>query len=200
MEFNEKLQDLRKKKGITQEELAKAIFVSRTAVSKWESGRGYPNIDSLKAIALYFSVSLDELLSSSEVNTIEKKEKRLKKLRDPLFALSDISTLLLLFLPIFAERRNGYLSVGSLLSLDGIKPYLKISYIVMISLVALFGILTLLLQECRAKLWNKSKSTISSITNALLLLFFIISLQPYPAVYMLVLLVIKRIYTIKCLQ
>ena len=165
MDMGNKIRELRKKKGITQKELAKAIFVSRTAVSKWESGRGYPNIDSLKAIALYFSVSLDELLSSSRVNTIEKKEKRLKKLRDPLFALSDISTLLLLFLPIFAERRNGYLSVGSLLSLDGIKPYLKISYIVMISLVAMFGILTLLLQECRAKLWNKSKSTISSITR-----------------------------------
>ena len=47
MEFNEKLQELRKGKGLTQEELAQAIFVSRTAVSKWESGRGYPNIDSL---------------------------------------------------------------------------------------------------------------------------------------------------------
>ena len=51
MEFNEKLQKLRKGKGLTQEELAQAIFVSRTAVSKWESGRGYPNIDSLKELA-----------------------------------------------------------------------------------------------------------------------------------------------------
>ena len=51
MEFNEKLQELRKQKGFTQEELAELLFVSRTAVSKWESGRGYPNIDSLKAIS-----------------------------------------------------------------------------------------------------------------------------------------------------
>ena len=53
MEFNEKLQELRKGKGLTQEELAQAIFVSRTAVSKWESGRGYPNIDSLKEWPLF---------------------------------------------------------------------------------------------------------------------------------------------------
>ena len=38
MEFNEKLQELRKRKGLTQEDLAAAIFVSRTAISKWESG------------------------------------------------------------------------------------------------------------------------------------------------------------------
>lgn len=53
MEFNEKLQELRKGKGLTQEELAQEIFVSRTAVSKWESGRGYPNIDSLKELAAF---------------------------------------------------------------------------------------------------------------------------------------------------
>ena len=48
MEFNEKLQELRKQKNLTQEELAGDLFVSRTAISKWESGRGNPGIDSLK--------------------------------------------------------------------------------------------------------------------------------------------------------
>lgn len=42
MEFHEKLQELRRQKGLTQEELASQLFVSRAAVSKWESGRGYP--------------------------------------------------------------------------------------------------------------------------------------------------------------
>ena len=48
MEFHEKLQELRKAKGLTQEELAEVLYVSRTAISKWESGRGFPSIDSLK--------------------------------------------------------------------------------------------------------------------------------------------------------
>ena len=69
MEFHEKLQELRKSRGLTQEELAEALFVSRTAISKWESGRGYPSIDSLKEISRYFSVSIDELLSGDQLDS-----------------------------------------------------------------------------------------------------------------------------------
>ena len=79
MEFNEKLQELRKNKGLTQEELAEALYVSRTAISKWESGRGYPSIDSLKAIAKYFSVAIDELLSSDEVLSIAEEDNKQKE-------------------------------------------------------------------------------------------------------------------------
>ena len=61
MDFSKKLQELRNKKGLTQEELGNALYVSRTAVSKWESSRGYPNIDSLKAIAKFFDLTVDEL-------------------------------------------------------------------------------------------------------------------------------------------
>ena len=53
MEFNEKLKELRSSRGLTQEELAEALFVSRTAISKWESGRGYPSIDSIKGISTF---------------------------------------------------------------------------------------------------------------------------------------------------
>ena len=80
MEFNQKLQELRKQKGLTQEELAKELFVSRTAISKWESGRGYPNIESLKLIAKFFSVTVDELLSSNEALTLaEESQKETEK-------------------------------------------------------------------------------------------------------------------------
>ena len=76
MEFHEKLQELRKSRGLTQEELAEALFVSRTAISKWESGRGYPSIDSLKEISRYFSVSIDDLLSGEQLIIIAEKENK----------------------------------------------------------------------------------------------------------------------------
>ena len=89
MEFHEKLQELRKQKGLTQEELAESLYVSRTAISKWESGRGYPNIDSLKAISKFFSVTIDELLSGEEVLTIAEEDQKQKEahLRDMVFGL-----------------------------------------------------------------------------------------------------------------
>ena len=58
MEFNEKLQELRKNKNLTQEQLAEMLFVSRTAISKWESGRGYPSIASLKEISNFLQYPL----------------------------------------------------------------------------------------------------------------------------------------------
>ena len=76
MEFGEKLQELRKSKSMTQEELAKSLFVSRTAVSKWESGRGYPSIDSLKEISRFFSVTIDDLIGSDEMITVAENDKK----------------------------------------------------------------------------------------------------------------------------
>jgi len=79
MELSKKLQELRKQKGITQDELAKLLFVSRTAISKWESGRGYPSITSLKAIADLFNISIDSLLSGEELILIAEKENKSKQ-------------------------------------------------------------------------------------------------------------------------
>ena len=51
MEFHEKLQELRKSRGMTQEELAAALFVSRTAISKWESGVCLPDVSLFRTFA-----------------------------------------------------------------------------------------------------------------------------------------------------
>ena len=199
MEFHEKLQELRKQKGLTQEELAARLYVSRTAISKWESGRGYPNLDSLKAIAKFFSVTLDELLSTDEVLTIAEKEqqKTQKVFFDLTYGLLDLSMSLLLFLPFFAARGSETIRGASLFMLGGIQPYLKIAYLAIVVGMALFGIFTLALQNCGATAWLKSKTNISLASGAISVLLFMISLQPYAAVFALTLLAIKVFLLIK---
>lgn len=110
MEFGEKLQKLRKSRGLTQEELAEALYVSRTAVSKWESGRGYPSIDSLKEISDYFSVTIDDLLSGEKLISIAERENRsnVRDLCDRLTGMTDLFSLMLIFLPLYPKTADGF--------------------------------------------------------------------------------------------
>ena len=199
MEFNQKLQELRKQKGLTQEELAEKLYVSRTAISKWESGRGYPNIDSLKAIATFFSVTVDELLSPTAVLTIAEEDKKQTKkhFRDLSFGLLDVCSILLLFLPLFAARTADTVTEASLLTLDGVKIYLLIAYFVAVIGTTLAGILILSLHNCEMSAWLKIKSKLSLALGTFSTLLFMISLQPYAAVFMFSLLLIKIIILIK---
>ena len=73
MNFADKLKELRKQKGISQEQLAEKIHVSRQAITKWESGNGIPDIENLIAISSLFNESLDSLLSE-EKSLISKHE------------------------------------------------------------------------------------------------------------------------------
>lgn len=103
MEVNEKLQELRKNKGLTQEELAAALYVSRTAVSKWESGRGLPSIDSLKQISALFDVSIDDLLSADKALSLAEQENKAsqRSFCDLLLGISDLCAILLILLPLY---------------------------------------------------------------------------------------------------
>ncbi len=199
MEFNEKLHELRKRKGLTQEELAEALYVSRTAVSKWESGRGYPSIESLKRIAKLFSVTIDELLSNDELLTIAEEDSKQKEnhLRELVFGLLDICTSILLFLPFFAQKSDGIIQEVSLLSLTETSPYLRITYFVFVASITICGLLTLALQNCNHRVWLLIKNKLSLILNVIGILLFIISLQPYVAILLFVFLIIKALMLIK---
>ena len=59
--FHEKLKILRKKKGLTQQEVAELLNVERVAYTKWENGKSKPNYEKLEKIADFFGVSLDWL-------------------------------------------------------------------------------------------------------------------------------------------
>ena len=199
MEFEKKLQELRRQRGLTQEELAARLFVSRAAVSKWESGRGYPNIESLKEIAKFFSVTVDELLSRDEILTIAEKDRSQteKHFRDLVFGLLDICISLLLFLPFFASSTNGAIREASLLMLGGVSPYLKAAYVIVVIAMCITGILTLALQASSATVWVKTKAKLSLFLGVGAVLLFMISKQPYAAVFAFSLLVIKGVMLIK---
>lgn len=199
MEFNQKLQELRKQKNLTQEELAEQLFVSRTAISKWESGRGYPNLDSLKAIAKFFNVTIDELLSGEELLTVSEEDNKQKQqhLRDIIFSLLDIGALLLVFLPFFGQKENGIIESVSLLSLTGSASYLTISYYFIVFIFVTYGILTLIFQTCEKAFWVNNKSKISLILSIIGTFLFIISRQPYAAAFLLMFLIIKVSMLIK---
>ena len=66
MTFGEKLKEARKAAGLSQEELAEKLSVSRSAVAKWETGSGMPDVSNLKAMAQLLSVSVDYLLDEDE--------------------------------------------------------------------------------------------------------------------------------------
>ena len=199
MEFNEKLQELRKQKGLTQEELAEYLYVSRTAISKWESGRGYPNIDSLKVIAKFFEVTIDELLSGDELLTIAEEDTKQKErtVRDLVFGLLDCGIALLLFLPFFGQKADDVVQEVSLLVLDSIQSYLKIAYFVFIGTMIFMGIALLVLQNYRQRLWTRYKSILSLALSAVGVCLFIVSQQPYPAIFVFAFLLIKALMLIK---
>ena len=177
MEFNEKLQQLRKNKGLTQEELAQAIFVSRTAVSKWESGRGYPNIDTLKGLAKFFSVTVDELLSPDEIITAL------------LCSMFDVFTALLLFIPVFGNGADKQ-SV-SLFALTDTQSWIKIIYAVIIGLTVLNGICGLIISRFDKPLWSKHRLITGIALSVISCLLFIITRQPYAGVFCFFILIIK---------
>lgn len=74
MKFGENLQKLRKEKGISQEQLAEQLGVTRQSVSKWESGNSYPEMDKIVAICNLFHCDMDVLINKDITEEREKKD------------------------------------------------------------------------------------------------------------------------------
>ena len=192
MEFNEKLQELRKNRGLTQEELAEALFVSRTAISKWESGRGYPSIDSLKEISRYFSVTIDELICPEEILFAAEEEKQAFAGRTLAFICNtlDFLTALLLFLPVFGNGEASPAAV-SLFRLNGVQAWVRIIFLTVIGLSALNGLCGLILIRFDRPVWNKHRLVTGMALSVLAVAIFIAARQPYAGILCFALLVMK---------
>ncbi|HBJ19285.1 MAG TPA: hypothetical protein DDY70_06090 [Clostridiales bacterium] len=79
MKFKEKIVKLRKLKGLTQDEFASAVGVSRQAVYKWECGQSYPEVAKLLEIKMLFGISIDDLLDESYEVIVPEKKKRKRR-------------------------------------------------------------------------------------------------------------------------
>ena len=73
MKFNEKLVELRKRQGLSQEQLGMELQVSRQTVSKWEAGQSYPDFQRLVLLSDYFGMSLDELVRNIDVQDVRDR-------------------------------------------------------------------------------------------------------------------------------
>ena len=186
---------------LTQEELAEKLFVSRTAISKWESGRGYPSIDSLKEIARFFSVTIDDLICSDEMISVAENEKR--EFADKYISLicnvMDILPVILLFIPAFGNG-SGSSETVSLFGLSGITPWVKTVFVMIIGIMILNGICGAIIANFNKPVWNRHRLVTGVVLSIVSVTVFIVTRQPYAGIVCFMLLVMKGFLITKMKQ
>lgn len=193
MEFNEKLQQLRTQKNLTQEQLAEQLYVSRTAISKWESGKGYPNIESLKCISKFFSVSIDELLSGEELITLAQTENssNIKKIYSLLLGILDVLAIAFILLPLYGNPVGGYIYSVNLLAFTATTPInLAVYWIVFIAMIG-FGVAKLTFTHFEKKLWSDIATKLSIVLSVIAICFFAAAREPYATTLLFLFFVVK---------
>ena len=195
MEFHEKLQELRKSRGMTQEELAEALYVSRTAISKWESGRGYPSIDSLKEISSYFSVSIDQLLSGEKLIVIAEKENRsnIQNVCDLLFGLADLFSIMLMLLPLYPKTVDGYVYSVNLWSYTETAFYNRMVYLILFIILLALGILMVFGVQMKMEKGKKLITMGSMIVGTITVVYLVLAREVYVTILAFLLLIIKTV-------
>ena len=194
MELSEKIQKLRKEHNMTQEQFAEKLFVSRTAVSKWETGRGMPSMESLQMIAKLFQITLDELLSTEEIVVIAESENKenIKRFASYMDGIINLAALLGLLLPLYKVELNNVFYSVPLYQYEG---WLAILYWVFPIVMSICGIIQIILNKSEREKTKRSVNVIGVILNACAVFILILGGQPYPAVMFFALLLIKGTVT-----
>ena len=199
MEFGEKLQELRKSRGLTQQELAEALYVSRTAISKWESGRGYPSIDSLKEISGFFSVSIDDLLSGEKLVSLAKKENQsnIRHICDLLFGIIDLMNITLIILPLYPNLIDGYIYSVNLFAYTQTTSFNRMVYWVLFVALIVIGGLKVVLNQMRIERGREIITAISTGLSIITVLFLGMTREAYAITMAFLLLILKSILIFK---
>ena len=183
----------RKEKGLTQAQLAEKLNITDRAVSKWETGRGYPSIDSLKQIANYFSISIDELLSGERLITIAENENRtnLKNMGNMLFGVVDIFSFIMIILPLYPNKIDDYIYSVNLFNYTQTAVFnLVIMWSFYLALI-LIGISKILLTQLNIEKGQKVITNISLVLGILAVLYLALTRDAYAITVVFVLLIIK---------
>ena len=195
MDFGGKLQELRKSRGMTQEELAEALFVSRTAVSKWESGRGYPSIDSLKEISAFFDVTIDELLTGERLLSIAEREKKesMKHLCDQLLGAADLLAVVLMILPLYPKTVEGFVYSVNLFQYVETSEFNRLIYWGLFLGLVVLGIIKLVITQRGAGKGQKTVTCTSMAAGMAAVIFLALAREAYAVTAAFLLLALKAV-------
>lgn len=196
MELSEKIQKLRKEHNLTQEQLAEQLFVSRTAVSKWETGRGTPSMESLKQLANLFHITLDQLLSTEEVVVIAEKENKenINRFASYIDGIINLAALLGLLLPLYKVEENGLFHSVPLYQLGG---WQGVVFWIAPVIMVICGIAQMVLAGSENTKMNTAANMVGTAAHICAILLLIVSGHPYPAVLFFFLFAVKGILLLK---
>ena len=142
MNFNEKLINLRKSKGLSQEELGNELKVSRQTISKWESCQSYPDFQRLVLLSDFFGLTLDELVRDIDVQEVREKNLNNEKLSS-----------------IYDDINEG-------------KKFIRLCYIIGTGVLIFFSLIVLIKREVYSIIYNRIHlSLIHFAANVLFLSF-----------------------------
>jgi len=194
MKFSENIKYLRKKEKLTQEQLADKLKVSRQAVTKWESGQTLPDLTNLKDIAVFFGVTIDELLGDDKIANATSLEKRLKDLPLYLFGsvmailffiselgIKDITAvgfIIILFIPLEAYSLKVYLTDRRTIDLTDTKEGKKVRLRFILTEAAIIssieGVIQLVIYVVRNLRGLEKTNSIASIIVMTIMSFIIL--------------------------
>ena len=204
MDFGEKLKALRTERGLTQEQLAARLYVSRTAVSKWETGGGSPNLDSLQAVARLFDVSVDDLLSTDDLIVLARDERRSTARSSGMlsFGLLDVLAVVFAFIPLYGVDDGSFVRMVNLADY-GASVDFGASFAVMAAAVVslmFVGAVEIVLAAAGSRRAARIVALVGFAVQALAVVLFASTMQPYATTLMFVLLLAKVVVGYRILR
>ena len=204
MDFGEKLKALRTERGLTQEQLAARLYVSRTAVSKWETGGGSPNLDSLQAVARLFDVSVDDLLSTDDLIVLARDERRSTARSSGMlsFGLLDVLAVVFAFIPLYGVDDGSFVRMANLADY-GASVDFGASFAVMAATVVslmFVGAVEIVLAAAGSRRAARIVALVGFAVQALAVVLFASTMQPYATTLMFALLLAKVVVGYRILR